>query len=199
MKMKRRNDRGFTIIELIIALLLSSMVMIGIWNTFHFQQQSYNLQRQKVAMEQNLRAGMQLMEQEIRMAGCDPSDLTNAGFHTRLPGAIGFTMDINNDANTGLYDGDVADPNEDITYTLYNDTDGIQKLGRRSQAGGPIQSVAEHINALAFLYLDSDGNETAEAAQIRSVVITLTAQTANTNPVRTATLTTQINCRNMGI
>jgi type IV pilus assembly protein PilW len=199
MKTKPQTDQGFTIIELLIGLLLSIMVMIGIWNTFHFQQQSYALQRQKVAMEQNLRAGMQLMEQEIRMAGCDPTGLTNAGFETALPDAVRFTMDINNDADTGLYDGDVADSNEDITYTVYTDADGIQKLGRISQAGGVTQPVAEHIKEVLFEYLDSNGNATAAVAQIRAVRITLTAQTANTNPTREASLTSIIKCRNMGI
>jgi len=195
MKTKMMIDQGFTIIELIIVMLISSLVMIGIWNTFHFQQQSYALQRQIVAMEQNLRGGMQLMEMEIRMAGMDPTGFADAGIVNPNPGnSIIFTMDLDADSDaTGV-------SNEDITYTRYQDGDGIWKLGRRTpSATGTIQPVAEYISALDFQFLDAAGNGTTSEASVRSVQITLTAQTANTNPTRTSQLTTLIHCRNLGI
>ena len=135
------------------------------------------------------------MEMEIRMAGMDPTGFADAGIVNPNPGnSIIFTMDLDADSDaTGV-------SNEDITYTRYQDGDGIWKLGRRTpSATGTIQPVAEYISALDFQFLDAAGNGTTSEASVRSVQITLTAQTANTNPTRTSQLTTLIHCRNLGI
>ena len=199
MKTKKKNDKGFTILELLIAMFISMIVMTGIWKTFSFQQKSYLLQRQIVAMEQNLRAGMMLMELEIRMAGCDPNGGADAGIVTAGANSIRFTMDINNNSDTYFFDGDTTDTNEDITYSLYTAADGVQKLGRTSPSTGTVQPVAEYINFVAFVYKDASGNNTTNPANVRSVEITLEARTAKTSPTRYAELTTLINCRNIGL
>ena len=185
-----RTDTGFTLIELLVVLAITGLVMTAIYNTFRFQQQSYSLQRQMVAMEQNLRSAMIMMEKEIRMAGCDPFGLAGAGIVTAGANTIQFTMDLN-------YDSDVNDNDENITYSLYT-TDGIQKLGRKEQAGAN-QAVAEHMKSLQFIYLDGDGAVTSTLSRIRSVQITLEAKTVNVKPERTEQLTTLIKCRNLGL
>jgi len=190
MKTKKRTDPGFTLIELLVAMAISGLVMTAIYTTFSFQQKSYSLQRQMVAMEQNLRASMFMLEREIRMAGCDPYGTAGAGIVTANANTIRFTMDLN-------YDADIVDSNEDITYYLYT-ADGIQKLGRKSTPG-TTSPVAEHINALTFEYLDEDGAVTANLSNIRSVRITLEAKTANIKPVRYEELETVIKCRNLGL
>lgn len=190
METKKRTDTGFTLIELLVVLAISLLVMTSIYTTFHFQQQSYSLQRQMVAMEQNLRSAMIMMEKEIRMAGCDPFGISGAGIVTAGASTIQFTMDLN-------YDSDVNDPNENITYSLYT-TDGIQKLGRKEPADTN-KAVAEHIKSLQFTYLDADGFATSTLSRIRSVQITLEAKTVNVKPERTEQLTTLIKCRNLGL
>ena len=190
METKKRTDTGFTLIELLVVLAITGLVMTAIYNTFRFQQQSYSLQRQMVAMEQNLRSAMIMMEKEIRMAGCDPFGIAGAGIVTAGASTIQFTMDLN-------YDSDVNDNDENITYSLYT-TDGIQKLGRKELAGTN-QAVAEHMKSLQFIYLDADGFATSTLSRIRSVQITLEANTANVKPERTEQLTTLINCRNLGL
>ena len=191
METKKRTDTGFTLIELLVVLAISGLVMTAIYTTFRFQQQSYSLQRQMVAMEQNLRSAMIMMVKEIRMAGCDPFGIAGAGIVTAGANTIQFTMDLN-------YDSDVNDNGENITYSLYTPTDGIQKLGRKEPAGTN-QAVAEHLKSLQFIYLDADGIATSTLSRIRSVQITLEANTANVKPERTEQLTTLIKCRNLGL
>jgi type IV pilus assembly protein PilW len=190
METKKRTDPGFTLIELLVVMAISGLVMTAIYTTFRFQQQSYSLQRQMVAMEQNLRSAMIMMEKEIRMAGCDPFGNAGAGITNAGANTIRFTMDLN-------YDSDTNDNNEDITYSLYT-TDSIKKLGRK-EPGDTNKAVAEHIKTLEFKYLDADGAETATLSSIRSVRITLEAKTANIEPERTEQLTTVIKCRNLGL
>ena len=65
METKIKTDTGFTLIEILVVLAISGLVMTAIYTTFRFQQQSYSLQRQMVAMEQNLRSAMIMMEKEM--------------------------------------------------------------------------------------------------------------------------------------
>lgn len=222
--LKRLNKQGFTLVELLVALAISGVVMAGIYSSFYSQQKSYVAQEQIVAMQQNLRAAIYIIEQEIRMAGCDPNGTAQAGIQSISNNTINFTLDITNTAGTGDPDGDCDDANEDITYSLYT-ADGIQKLGRKSTSAANNQPVAENIDALDFVYLDANGTPTATLASIRSVQITLVARTGrgdpgytnnepfyNQNPdgqeliytapndsFRRKRLTTEVKCRNLGL
>lgn len=210
----RANFRGFTLVEILVAMVVSGIVLSGIYSTYQSQQRSYVLQEQIAQMQQNLRAAMFLMTRELRMAGFDPSGSADAGI---VDGqwsntSLRFTKDDNSD-------GDVTDSSEDLTYSLYT-ADGTQKLGRKNPATN--QPVAENIEALWFVYLDANNQVTATLSAIRSVEITLVARTAHStvNYVNTMTyfnksgtktfgpyndgyhrsvLSKQVNCRNLGM
>ncbi|RLB12640.1 MAG: hypothetical protein DRG82_16825, partial [Deltaproteobacteria bacterium] len=64
-----RQDQGFTLVELLIAMVISLVVMGAIYGTFKSQQDSFIIQDQVTAMQQNLRAGMYVMSRDIQMAG----------------------------------------------------------------------------------------------------------------------------------
>ena len=203
------RDQGFTIIELLIVLAITSVALSAIYSTFRVQQRTYAVQRQVAAMQQNLRAGMHMMVRDLKMAGCDPTDgssgSSGAGFTTTNAAEVRFTRDINNNAETWRYDGDVNDCEEDITYRLYTDADGVQKLGRISPnaCGGVVdnatQPVAEYIESLNFDYLDEDGVVTANADNIRSVRITMRARTSSNKTYQAETLEAIVNARNQAL
>ena len=215
------NKKAFTLIELLVALAISGVVMAGIYSAYYSQQKSYVTQEQVAAMQQNLRAAMYIMQREIRMAGCDPTEDAGAEIKTANTNSIRFTSDITDDAGTGNPDGDTDDTNEDVTYSLYT-ADGIQKLGRKSPSTAINQPVAENIDALDFVYLDANGATTATLANIRSVQITLVARTGRVDPgytnntvyknqqlttilpaqndnFRRKRLTAEVKCRNLGL
>ena len=147
------SQDGFTLTELMVAMVIGLIVISGVYSTYYSQQRTYSVQTQVAFMNQNLRSGMYFMEREIRMAGYDPTGNANAGIVTASSNSITFSMDLNGD-------GDTNDSNELITYSLYDAySDGDTDLGRRSQ-GGPNQPVAENIDALNFVYLDENGNVT---------------------------------------
>jgi prepilin-type N-terminal cleavage/methylation domain-containing protein len=64
-----KNSKGVTLIELIIALVLSAILTGGIYRAFIHQQKSYTTQEQVADMQQNVRVGINRMVREIRMAG----------------------------------------------------------------------------------------------------------------------------------
>ena len=64
-----KASRGVTLIELLIALVISSILTAGLYRMFVSQQTSYATQEQVVDMQQNVRVAINQMIREIRMAG----------------------------------------------------------------------------------------------------------------------------------
>jgi type IV pilus assembly protein PilW len=188
--------------------------MTGIYSVYNSQQTTYNSLMQSVEMQQNLRAGMLMLVNEIRMAGYDPTGDTNAGIVNLESDTITITMDLNGD-------GTLDDSGENITYLLYTASDGKKKLGRKNPTRS--QAVAENFDALDFVYLDSGGNVTSSTSAVRSVQISIVAKTdraavskfsnnttyynlkgepiftAGGDTFRRIRLATQIKCRNLGL
>jgi type IV pilus assembly protein PilW len=219
------NHNGFTLIELMIAMAISLIVMAGIYFTYQSQQKSHDIQIQVAAMQQNLRAAMFYMEREIRMAGCDPTGSATpaAAIIDAQSDRLEFRSDIRGDSEGSEPDGETDDDNEHVVYTLYDSslTNGVNDLGR-SSSGGPTMPVALSIDALKFVYLDRNGNETSVLANIRAVEVTLVARSAKlergyvndnvytdkqgrvvlaaqNDGYRRKSLTVHIDCRNPGI
>lgn len=61
------NKRGVTLIELLIALVISAILVAGIYRVFISTQRSYTVQDQVAEMQQNVRAAINKMMREIRM------------------------------------------------------------------------------------------------------------------------------------
>ena len=66
---KSSNPNGFTLIELLIAMAITGIVAGAIFTAFQSQQKSYFIQDQVAEMQQNLRASMDIIARDIRMAG----------------------------------------------------------------------------------------------------------------------------------
>ncbi|MCK4533918.1 MAG: prepilin-type N-terminal cleavage/methylation domain-containing protein [Syntrophobacterales bacterium] len=201
----RKSDAGFTIIELLIAMAVGLAVLGATYSIFILHSKTFGNQEQIAEMQQNVRAAMDFMTREIRMAGYDYTGSAGAGIVSPASNSINFTLDITSTSGPDAPDGDTDDPNENITYSLYT-ADGIQKLGRKSTAGAVNQPVAEHIQSLAFQYWDANGNTTATVANIRRIRVTITGKTAKPDPdytpnggYRTYTLTSVITPRNLGL
>jgi prepilin-type N-terminal cleavage/methylation domain-containing protein len=64
-----KKSKGVTLIELLIALVISAIIIAGIYRTFIQQQKSYATQEQVADMQQNVRVSINRMMREIRMAG----------------------------------------------------------------------------------------------------------------------------------
>ncbi len=64
-----RKNKGITLIELLVALVISAILVGAIYRTFIGQQKTYTVQEQVVDLQQNVRAATNRMMAEIRMAG----------------------------------------------------------------------------------------------------------------------------------
>jgi len=179
-----KNDAGFTLVELMIALVITGIIIASMYMAYLSQQKTYLVQEQVAEMQQNLRAGMAILAYDLRMAGYDGGNGTRhascslgAGGAATQPGVLAATatqLDFSMDLNQ---DGDCADAGENLTYTLYTTNAGVQALGRRDNSGGAaIQAVAEPFDGVEFLYKDMTGSPTTILADIRSVQISLLAR-----------------------
>jgi type IV pilus assembly protein PilW len=65
--LKKKN--GLTIIELLIALILSSILIAALYRVLISQQKNYTVEDQVADMQQNVRVAIGQMTKEIRMAG----------------------------------------------------------------------------------------------------------------------------------
>lgn len=67
--MKVRENSGFTIIELLVAIALGLVILAGLFRTFKVQHDTFVVQDQVAVMQQNLRAAMYLITRDLQMAG----------------------------------------------------------------------------------------------------------------------------------
>ena len=169
-----RNEKGFTLIELMVALAATSILAVCIWSTYITQLKSHITQKQVVEMQQNLRAAIQLIEREVRMAGYDPLRNSGAGVVTMLGSTFEFDMDLTED-------GDVSDANEQVSYALATDAAGNQFLGR--DTGGGLQPIADNIDSFNIVYLDNTAAPTTDPLRVRAVQVSIVARSGRVVPV----------------
>lgn len=67
--MNMKKNAGFTLVELLIAMALGLILLGGLYQTFRTQHDTYIVQDQVAAMQQNLRAAMYLITRDLQMAG----------------------------------------------------------------------------------------------------------------------------------
>ena len=162
----KSNKKGFTLVELLIAMAITGIVAGAIFTAFQSQQKSYLIQDQVTEMQQNLRAAMDIMVRDIRMAGYSQG-APGFGITDICPRDKTYTMDVTITGNGAFEftadfdDNGTLSGGETISYSVYDSPvaspDGINDLGRDS--GGGRQLVAENVEALGFAYaFDADGD-----------------------------------------
>lgn len=180
-------QRGFTLVELMIALAISGVVMTAIVTTFRIQQASYVVQDDVVVMQQNLRAAMSQMTRELRMARYDPTKIAGATISAATATSITFSQVADTDGVDNNLNGftDEAGELNTITYSLYvpyvAEGNTVSAIGRVAN-GLPVQPLAENIQALEFVYLDAGGIPTATLADIATIQVSILARADRADP-----------------
>jgi len=179
-------NKGFTLVELLVTLVISGLLMSAIYTAFKAQQDSYLAQEQVVEIQQNLRAGLDILVHELRMAGYDVDQTGvktgTAGITAANTSSITFTLVSDTDGLDNNNDGTTDEVGElkTIQYSLYDaNSDGDNDLGRLvGTVATNRRAVAENVENLEFVYLDSAGAVTATLPDIRSVQVSILARAA---------------------
>jgi type IV pilus assembly protein PilW len=199
----RTNETGFTLVELMIAIVVSGLVMAAVVTVYVAQSRSYSERDDIANIQQDLRGALVILPAEIRQAGCDPEKSGAPKILEATRNRFRFTMDIRGDAvNSNSGDGDVDDADENIAYGFTADTDndgivdnggavwtGTGSLGRQIANAGVFQPLADNIEALEINYLIDDDNNASTPLvpslapfnpdRIRAVQISILARAAN--------------------
>lgn len=177
---------GFTLVELLISVLLTSIIMGAIYSVYRVQTHSAKVQEMRQEAQEYARSVLDIMVREIRNAGYKPvavalhpltpcDDGTNKGVYTATAVKFEFRYDI--DA-----DGDCLEPNERITYEY----DSTNKNLTRAADGAAAQSLTDgNVTSFDLKYFKQDATEIARPVSaanlplIQRVLITLTVQSKN--------------------
>jgi len=187
--MKKQN--GFTLVELLVALLVGGILMAAIYGVINTAQRSSTGTERRVIAQQDARVALELMAMEIRMASLNPTsaasiwispaDCSTAsgnqharGIQEATASSIAIEMDL---TGSGIpefpADGEINDPNEIIRYaynaankyiTRSTNCGGNQPFLGATNAAADAKTVLVENDAAGiplFRYYDGSGNELA--------------------------------------
>src|SRR3989339_249334 len=63
------SDKGLTMVELMVSILLAAILSVGIYYMMTGQTQTYNVQLRNLSIQENIWGTMEYLQRQIRMAG----------------------------------------------------------------------------------------------------------------------------------
>ena len=201
----KNSFRGFTLVEMVLALAISTIVLAAVYSVFTIANKNFTTQNAAANVQQNLRSAIRLMARDIRHAGLDPSRSDNFGITYASQSKIRFTMDRD------TYNGIVDEANlEEITYDFQNDQDQVVQTLYEGKPSENTAALIRNITNLNFSYRDADNTDLIDSgltpprvpddklAEIRTVEISVTHQeAAGRDKMVSRTLTRRVECRNL--
>jgi len=160
-------QKGFTFVELMVAMVIGAIVLAGIYTSHSMQQKTYRNESMILNAQQNVRGAMHMVQMDLMMAGYDRSNSRRFGVVsiTNINGnsAIRFTADNGTGGNA---ENGIVDANETIEYSMFDSPDttqtGVFDLAREVVPPGGADArvlLAEGIEAFAIAYAyDANGD-----------------------------------------
>lgn len=116
---RRINQRGVTLVELMIALAISTIVLLGVATVYSSTKRSYKIQEEMARLQENARYAFDILARDVRGAGfigCNPKlnrilDTTDDSLYDFQPGIAGFE-----------YTATATGPGNDYTITTLTGT-----------------------------------------------------------------------------
>lgn len=188
------NNKGVTLVELLVSLCIVGIVMAGFYNCFLVQHNNYMAQETITEMNQAARVSVTKMVRELRMAGYKKPGSNLNGIPAASQTSITVAADLNKD-------GDTSDPDEQVTYS-YNA--GTQQITRT--ANGQTEALCDNVTSFSLSYVLTDGSTTsapANPANIRKVNVSFSVKSEK--PITKSGAYSDINLsfdttpRNMGL
>jgi prepilin-type N-terminal cleavage/methylation domain-containing protein len=216
----RWRQSGFTIVEVLVALSIFLLILMGIMQVFEPSNLAYQSSQRKLDVQQNGRVAMDTIVRQLRMAGYFPENVDNDVTNDQVN-----SVEIATDTALAVA-GDLDGSGATNAFFFCLDSGGLRRVrGARGAAGSYTCSngdvLAESVTTLGFAYydannapvpnppagpyqLDSQGpgappsfGTTTQRAAVRRIVITLTARESVPNqPAQTYTLTSDVRLRN---
>ena len=192
------SARGFSLIELMVAMAIASIVLAAIYSLHAGLMKSYTSQNAAADVQEGMRAGIDFMAEDILMAGFNPMGTAGAGIVAADATSIHFTSDRN--MNGGIDGSDL----EEIRYFL----SGSQLIQELYGDNTTDDVLVDNVTSLAFSYFDSAAAPTqlvpplnaTQLADIRTIALSMTVQApAGRGEKVTRMYTTRFRVRNLDL
>lgn len=179
MKRTHLKDKGFTLVEIMVSMAISSLVIAGIYGVYTIQQRSYTVVEQVSEMQQRIRSALDFMTRNIRMAGYDPTGVCSSDL---IPSDDTLIFDVC-ERRTGV-------PEYRITLD-YDASKGQLNVTRDADRNGTGTSMplAEGVDAFLFSYRDEQGNVTTVVDDMKIVEVSMLVRSTYPDPRHTDTIT----------
>ena len=194
----RLGAGGFTLIEMLLAMAVGSIVAAAIFGVYIALNSSYTIQNAAADVQQDLRAGMDFMVEDLMMAGLDPKGTADARIEAARADYIRFTSDRNMNGTVEEVDFEI------ITYSYDSGTDQLSQCLYEGTGSDDWETLLDNVSGFSFSYLDVDGNDLGDPVNnddldaIERVVISVTvSEPAGRGRQLERTYTTQAYCRNV--
>lgn len=220
----KNKESGFTLVEILIAVGVSLVLLGALVSTFVIQNKAYTQQGRVIEMQENARAGIEMMTRELILAGyiapasVPTTDVSGESFTDNAADyieeadaeKIAFEADVDNDGETETvrytWSGVPGDPLRREVWE-WNETNGTWG------GSGGAQPLAENIQELIFTYYvegEPDPRPTplnsTDRANLRRITVQLTGRTRQPDPnypansgYRTRTLSSDVSPRNLAL
>jgi len=218
------NKKGITLIELLVALVISAITIAGIYKIFISQTKLYRVQDEVVEVQQSVRGAMEILLRDLRMTGFDDD---NANSKYTVPPYDPITV-VNPIVTRGdnfitvsyeYFDRTVGSLGEYQLHTVAYALDGYSSLVRTRTVTKPNKTsdtrsepLLPNVTGLNFTYgVDENDDDvldswvSAASVGVRRVIavrVVLTARPNQTNPdvqkmVSPRTLDSVVTMRNL--
>ena len=214
-----RGQDGFTLVELMVAMSIFMLILVGIFQVFDPSRNAYQVSERKLDVQQNARVAMDRMARQIRMTGYFPENIATP------PANLSNSVQVATESALSVA-GDLDGLGASSAYTFCRDSSGLRRVSGAIGAAGSYtcangQLMAESVTALSFAYFDSANNpvpnpptgpfnldaqglggaptfvSVAQRSIVRRIVISVTAQeNVPGQGAQTYTLTSDVRLRN---
>lgn len=182
----RKQQAGFTLTELLVALVVSSLTTTALITFFRFQTTSLRAENARRAAQVTVRGALNFMVRELEHVGRDPHRTLFTAADPALQQANDATLHYRANLSTDWADTDDTDAWEDVIFQ-YNAEARAVEVTRGNTTnpltdGGENQKSYVAADGLVFTYFDKDGNivapggNAAARASIRRIDIALTVR-----------------------
>ncbi len=155
--------------ELLVALTIIGIVTASITQMFTRMSFGYTTQTSHADLQQSVRAVLDLMTREIRMAGFTSHNVEGFGISRAEEDLVAFTVDWDDDGfvtPSHSDDPSIFFESDSITYTLNGEDKSLRRITAEDSASESSQSLLGgagdwmQVAELSFAYFDEQERET---------------------------------------